>query len=263
MVIPTGESNAKKSLGQHWLNDPASLQAMCQAAEVGPSDIVLEIGPGYGSLTRLLIESATKVVAVEKDEVLAGMLRGQNLPKLEIIEDDILKFDFSTLPTGYKIVANIPYYLTAHLLRQLTETINPPSTAVLLVQKEVAERVCASQGQMNLLAVSVQLFYEPSRGKVIPSALFVPSPKVDSQILVLHGRTKPLFKNLDTKGFFRIVKAGFAGKRKKLRGSLAAGLNLSKERADDLLAKSGIDGNLRAQNLSLDEWHKIYSIYQP
>lgn len=256
------EIEAKKSLGQHWLNDTASLRAMCEAAGIGPSDIVLEIGPGHGSLTRLLVERAAKVVAVEKDEVLAGMLRGQNLPKLEVIEGDILKFDFTYLPMGYKIVANIPYYLTAHLLRQLSETVNPPSTAVLLVQKEVAERVCANPGQMNLLAVSAQLFYEPELDRVIPAALFEPPPKVDSQILILHSRVEPLFKDLDTKEFFRIVKAGFAGKRKKLRGSLAAGLGLSKDRADDLLAKAGINSNLRAQNLSLADWHKIYTSFQ-
>ncbi len=246
---------AKKSLGQHWLNDPISLQAICDAAQISPTDTVLEIGPGHGSLTKYLVERAGRVIAIEKDETLAPLLK---MPKLEVIAGDILKFDFGSLPHPYKIVANIPYYLTSYLLRLLGETANMPELAALLVQKEVAERVCAEPGQMSLLAVSVQLHYQPSLGQVVPARLFVPPPKVDSQVLLLHRRTEPLFRDLDKDKFFKVVKAGFSEKRKKLRSSLAGGLGLSKDAADTLLTKAGISGDLRAQNLSLADWHKLY-----
>ena len=145
--IPT----TNKSLGQHWLRDEASLAAMCDAAEIGLDDTVLEIGPGPGTLTAELVESAKEVIAVEFDEALA-----RDLPKrvpaenLAVVRQDILKFDLTALPPGYKIVANIPYYLTSNLLRVLCESKNPFSVAALLIQKEVAERVCARPGDMSL-----------------------------------------------------------------------------------------------------------------
>lgn len=219
---------------------------------------MLEIGPGQGSLTSHLVKAAKKVIAIEKDENLVSLLRAKNLPNLEILEGDILKFDFGALPKDYKIVANIPYYLTAHLLRLLGETSNPPALVVLLVQKEVAERVCAKPGQMSNLAVATQLSYIPSLGDVVPARLFEPPPKVDSQVLILKRRQEPIFPGLDHTKYMRIVKSGFASKRKKLRSSLAAGLQLSREQADGLLEGSGISGDLRPQNLSLQDWHKIY-----
>lgn len=248
----------KKSLGQHWLHDKASLEAMCRAAQITKNDIVLEIGPGLGTLTKKLVDQAKAVIAIEFDHELAKHLpqrvRDDNL---SIVEADVLKFDFTQLPPDYKLAANIPYYLTSHLLRQLGETTNKPSLAALLVQKEVAERVSAEPGQMSLLSVSVQLYFEVSRDIVVPAALFIPPPKVDSQILILKRRDQPLFE-IDNKAFFRIVKAGFSERRKKLRGSLSGGLQISKDQADELLEKAGIDGNLRAQNLSLDDWYKLY-----
>jgi 16S rRNA (adenine1518-N6/adenine1519-N6)-dimethyltransferase len=130
---------------------------------------------------------------------------------------------------------------------------------VLMVQREVAERLAATPGQMSLLSVSSQLYYEPKLGGVVPAELFEPPPKVDSRVITLHRRQPPLFGDLDTKIFFRIVKAGFAGRRKKLRGSLSAGLGIDKAQADILLEKAGINGDLRAQNLSLADWHKLYT----
>jgi 16S rRNA (adenine1518-N6/adenine1519-N6)-dimethyltransferase len=253
---------AKKSLGQHWLDDQASLEAMCDAAEVRAGDTVLEIGPGKGTLTTSLLNRGAAVVAVELDERLAQDLRIQFKNKPFILNMlSILEYDFSSLPAGYKIVANIPYYLTSHLLRLLSETPNPPSQMALLVQKEVAERVVASPGAMSLLAVSVQLYYEAKAGSVVKAELFSPSPKVDSQILILKSRVNPLFPDLTGSHpvkFFRVVKAGFSERRKKLRSSLAGGLHTSKEEAEELLKKSGIDPNLRAQALSLDDWHRLY-----
>jgi 16S rRNA (adenine1518-N6/adenine1519-N6)-dimethyltransferase len=181
---------------------------------------------------------------------------------LEIINADILKFDLTSLPADYKVVANIPYYLTSNLIRVLSESPNPPVTMALLVQKEVAERIVAAPGQMSLLSLSTQLYYIPKLGPMVAAELFEPPPKVDSQLIILKRRQKLLFEGLDTKAYFRLAKAGFAGRRKKLRSSLSAGLRISKAEADQLLAKAGISGDRRAQELSLQDWHKLYKAYE-
>jgi 16S rRNA (adenine1518-N6/adenine1519-N6)-dimethyltransferase len=254
---------ANKKLGQHWLKDEAVLSSIIELADLKPSDIVLEIGPGLGDLTRQLLKRAN-VIAVEFDDRLAAELPGKlAASNLRVIQADILKFDLTSLPPDYKVVANIPYYLTSNLIRVLSESPNPPQRMVLLVQKEVAQRLAAGPGQMSMLAVSAQLYYEPALGPVVEAEHFEPPPKVDSQVIILERREKPLFNSLDTKIYFRVVKAGFAGRRKKLRSSLAAGLRLSKADADALLAKSGINGDKRAQELSLDDWYSIYKAYKP
>ena len=250
---------AKKSLGQHWLTDVASLEAMCDAAEVITGDTVLEIGPGRGSLTASLLERGAKVVAVELDERLGQELTERFRDKPLILNMlSILDFDFSSLPADYKIIANIPYYLTSHLLRLLGEIPNQPSLAVLLVQKEVAQRVVAGPGAMSLLSVAVQFHYKVSLGEIVPAKLFNPPPKVDSQILILERRKKPVF-DVDMDKFFQVVKAGFSERRKKLRSSLSGGLHISKPEAEKLLQSAGIDPNSRAQELSLDDWYKLYN----
>lgn len=239
-----------------------TLEAIADTADITKHDTVLEIGPGLGSLTRVLSERAGRVIAVELDKKLARLLAlqppGNNI---EVIEADILKFDFGELPPDYKLVANIPYYLTSHLLRILSESSNPPKSATLLMQQEVAERVVAQPGEMSLLAVTTQYYWHVGLGPVVSAKLFTPPPKVDSQVLLLERRPEPLFPGTDTKRFFQIVRAGFSQRRKKLRGSLSGGLRISKEQADELLEKAGIDGNLRAQSLSLDDWYKIHLAY--
>ncbi|MBX4197685.1 16S rRNA (adenine(1518)-N(6)/adenine(1519)-N(6))-dimethyltransferase RsmA [Candidatus Saccharibacteria bacterium] len=253
----------KKSLGQHWLKDQLTLEAICASADLKETDTVLEVGPGQGDLTAQLVKRAGRVIAVELDEQLAASLpKLINVPNLEVISADILKFDLTQLPADYKLVANIPYYLTSHLIRSFSESPNPPQAMVLLVQKEVAERIAAQPGQMSLLSASAQLYYQPTLGQVVPAELFEPPPKVDSQVIILKRRPKSLFKGLDTKLYFQIVKAGFAGRRKKLRSSLAAGLSIDKKSADELLKSAGISGDLRAQNLSLPDWHKLYLAWQ-
>jgi len=253
---------AKKSLGQHWLKDEATLSAICDIAKISSSDTILEIGPGLGDLTRQLLKRASKVIAVELDSELAAFLRTINDNKLEIIQADILQFDLTQLPPGYKVVANIPYYLTSNLIRILSESTNRPDTAVILVQKEVAERLAATPGQMSLLSVSAQLYFSVELGPVVRAKMFEPPPKVDSQVLILKQPSKPMFDQLDYKLFFQIVKAGFSGRRKKLRSSLAAGLGTNKATADKLLEDASISGDLRAQNLSLEDWHKLYKTYK-
>jgi 16S rRNA (adenine1518-N6/adenine1519-N6)-dimethyltransferase len=254
---------AKKSLGQHWLRDEAALRHIVQAANPKVDDIVLEIGPGPGTLTRLLVTKAKQVIAVELDHNLALQLP-QRLPakNLKVVEGDILKFDFTKLSKNYKVVANIPYYLTAKLLRTITETTNPPKLVVLLVQKEVAERICAGPGRMSLLSLSIQLKYETSLGQILPAKLFIPPPKVDSQVVILKRRRQPRFKGLDERIFFQVAKAGFSQRRKKLRSSLSAGLQLSKGQVDELLDSADVNGDLRAESLTLEQWYKLYTHYQ-
>ena len=254
----------KKSLGQHWLNDEFSLEAMCESSAVQSDDTVLEIGPGPGALTKLLVEKASHVVAIEFDEHWARQLP-INVPaeNLEVQNHDILSFDFTSLPQKYKVIANIPYYLTSHLIRVLSETPNPPQSATILIQKEVAERVVAKPGGMSLLSITAQYYWQVELGEEVPAELFTPPPKVDSQILVMQYRSTPLFTDIDTKTFFRIVKAGFSQKRKTLLNSLSAGLHLDKESVKEFCEAVNIDPRRRAQTLSLDEWHDLYSQINP
>lgn len=252
----------KKSLGQHWLSDKPSLLAMCEGVALTPTDTVLEVGPGPGTLTAQLVAQAKQVIAVEFDRDLATQLPGRvTAPNLTVIEQDILRFDLTTLPVGYKVVANIPYYLTSNLLRILCESSNPFSKAALLMQKEVTERVCAKPGAMSLLSVSVQFYCEAHAGLLVPAELFTPPPKVDSQILLLTRRQTSLYPDVHTKEFFRIVRAGFAQRRKTLLNSLSAGLHLSREETQEALEKAGVAPTTRAQNLSLEEWFGLYQAF--
>lgn len=254
--------HTKKSLGQHWLDDELSLDAMLTAADVQPGDTVLEIGPGPGALTQRLVERAAHVVAVEFDEALARELPVRvPADNLRIIQQDILQFDLTQLPAGYKVAANIPYYLTSNLLRVMCESANPFAKASLLIQKEVAERVCAQPGQMSMLSISVQFYCEARLDRLVPAELFTPPPKVDSQILSLTFRKKPLYPDVNPKVFFRIVKAGFAQRRKTLLNSLSGGLHLSRQDTETLLASAHIAPTTRAQALSLDQWHTLYQSY--
>ncbi|MCA9327246.1 ribosomal RNA small subunit methyltransferase A [Candidatus Saccharibacteria bacterium] len=252
----------KKALGQHWLYDDATLDSICDSADVGEGDHVLEVGPGLGTLTTMLLDRGAYVTAVEFDETLAAKLaKSHQHERLTVVHQDILQFDFTTLPTGYKVVANIPYYLTSNLIRVLCESSNPFSYAALLIQKEVAERVVAEPGQMSLLSVSAQYYCDVSLGAFVPKELFTPPPKVDSQVLELHFRENPLFTDVDTKQFFRLVKAGFSQKRKTLHNSLSSGLHLAKPDALVLLEQADISPSARPQSLSLAQWHALYTMY--
>ncbi|MEK7059716.1 MAG: 16S rRNA (adenine(1518)-N(6)/adenine(1519)-N(6))-dimethyltransferase RsmA [Patescibacteria group bacterium] len=249
----------KKSLGQHWLYDQTSLEAMCAAAGVQATDTTVEIGPGLGTLTKLLTDKAEQVIAVEIDAKLAADLPGRvPADNLSIKQADIMSFDFTQLPKDYKVVANIPYYLTSHLIRTISETPNQPLAAVLLVQKEVAARVAAQPGDMSLLSVTAQFYWQVSLGLEVPARLFTPPPKVDSQILILQRRPKPHFTDVEPKEFFRLVKAGFSQRRKTLLNSLSAGLSHSRDETESICERASIDSKRRPQTLSLDEWHQLY-----
>jgi 16S rRNA (adenine1518-N6/adenine1519-N6)-dimethyltransferase len=253
----------KKSLGQHWLYDDVALDGIVAEADLGPNDTVVEVGPGLGTLTERLLETGANVIAVEFDESLLGGLRAKfdAHPNFALLHQDILQFDFSALPQ-YKIVANIPYYLTSQLLRIIGDNSSKPQVAVLLVQKEVAQRVCAQPPDMSILAVAVQLEFTANLGDMVPAKLFVPAPKVDSQVLILHKRSQDLFGPVNKKHFMRVVKAGFSAKRKTLRNTLSAGLALTKPQAELLLQQAGIDMGLRAEALSLQQWHQLYQLYK-
>ncbi len=250
-------ATTNKSLGQHWLTDPTILSNIAAAAELSKQDFVLEIGPGLGTLTDLLCQQAERVLAVEYDERLADNLADKQITNLQVVHGDFLQFDLSQLSAGYKVVANIPYYITAKIVQKLVTAANKPSVIVLLVQKEVAERLAAEPGAMSILAVSAQVYAEVSLGDEVPAAFFTPPPKVDSQVVILKTRPESLLADLDEKRFFRMVKAGFSARRKKLRSSIAGGLGIGKTAAETLLRRSGIDPNLRAQDLSLENWRNL------
>jgi 16S rRNA (adenine1518-N6/adenine1519-N6)-dimethyltransferase len=256
----------RKSLGQNFLVDEGALAKVAAAAELTAADIVLEIGPGLGSLTRHLAQAAARVVAVELDQNLLAPLRYvlADYPNVEIVHGDILNLQPSTfnLPAGYKVVANIPYYITSAVIRHLLEAHARPDRIVLTVQKEVAQRLCAAPGAMSLLAVSVQFYSEPRIVARISAGAFYPQPEVDSAVVRLDVRARPAVDVPDTETFFRIVRAGFGQKRKQLRNALSAGLGLSGKAAEALLAQAGIDPRRRAETLTLDEWGKLARVWQ-
>lgn len=250
-----------KSLGQHWLRDRAVLAHIADCAELSINDTVLEIGPGLGTLTSELLRRCQKVVAVEFDNELAKKLPAQFPGKnLEVINQDILSFDLSKMPKNYSVVANVPYYITSKIVQMLMTAENKPKIAVLLVQKEVAERLASSPGKMSILAVSAQIFADVSLGDVVPAELFTPPPKVDSQVVIIKTHQHKLLDNVNEKDFFRVVKAGFSAKRKKLRSSLAGGLDLSKNTVEELLSKANINPDVRAEALSIDDWIRLAKI---
>ena len=255
---------ANKSLGQHWLRDRDTLAHIADCAELVPDDTVLEIGPGQGTLTSELLRRAGKVVAIEFDDDLAAKLPAQFPGKnLEVISGDILKFDLSTLPNNYKVVANVPYYITSKIVQLLMTANNKPQIAVLLVQKEVAQRLAAKPGKMSILSVSAQVFADVTLDIVVPAKFFTPMPKVDSQVVILRTRKTSFFNNVDETNFFRVVKAGFSSKRKKLRTSLSGGLKLPKNEIEVILKKSGISPDVRAESLNLDDWMRLTSVVAP
>lgn len=249
-----------KALGQHWLTDRLILSEIADSAKIIADDTVLEIGPGLGTLTSELLKRAKRVVAVEFDSELARKLPGQ-FPgtMLEVRNEDILSFDLTSLPKDYVVVANVPYYITSKIVQKLMTATNKPRIAVLLVQKEVAERIAATPGDMSILSIAAQVYAQTSLGTYVPREYFTPPPEVDSQVIVLETRPVPLVNLADEKAFFRLVKAGFSERRKKLRSSLAAGLAMQKTDAETLLNAADIDPNRRAQDLSINDWLRLNS----
>lgn len=262
----------KQSLGQNFLVDSEALAKIVAAAEIEPDDFIIEIGPGVGTLTTELVKASNHVVAVEMDDKLAEILSSKQKAegsKLEVINEDILKLNVSELTkdhSSYKVVANIPYYITSKILKLFLTAENKPSSIVLLVQKEVAERICAKPGEMSVLAISVQTYGVPEIVGIVGKESFFPSPKVDSAILRIKIADDELsfFNQFDKfdftdksdfeKEFFQTVKIGYASKRKTLVNNLSAGFRIDKTKASDILKSSGLSDNARAQELSLEQW---------
>lgn len=252
----------KKHLGQHWLHDRFVLDHIADCADVSSNDTVLEVGPGLGTLTSILLRRAKRVISVEFDEDLARKLPGQFPGKdLQVIHQDILQFDTRMLPAGYKVVANVPYYITSKIIQKFMTDENRPSVVVLLIQKEVAERAAARPGEMSVLAVSAQLYADVSLGDVVPAEYFTPPPKVDSQVLILQAKAPQLPAGVDERQFFRVVKAGFSAKRKKLRSSLSGGLAIEKAAVETLLQQANIAPDARAEDLGMDEWRALAAAF--
>lgn len=250
-----------KRLGQVFLVEPIALQRVVEAAEILTGDSVLEIGAGLGSLTRYLAAAASKVVAVEVDERIMPALQEILTPftNISLVYGDILELDPAELmgQAGYLVVANIPYYITSLIMRHLLETRLRPQRVVLTVQREVAGRICAQPGEMNLLALSVQVYGKPLVAAYIPAGSFYPLPKVDSAVIRVDIYPTPVIPYTHLDLFFRLAKAGFSQKRKTLRNALAGGLAWKTEQVEQLLQAASIDPRRRAETLSLEEWQRL------
>ncbi len=257
----------KKSLGQNFLVDEHALIHIVQAAEITEADVVLEIGPGLGSLTRHLADAARHVIAVEIDRTLIPPLRSvlSARSNVSIVEGDILQLDPAELLSHYltdklsryQVVANIPYYITSPIIRHLLEAPIKPRSVVLTIQLEVAQRLIAQPNDMNLLAVGVQFYGVPRIVQRIPAGAFYPVPDVDSAVVRIDLPDQPRVNVKDVDMFFKVAKAGFGQKRKQLHNSLAAGLPLTHEQIMQALNDAGIDPKRRAETLTLEEWGKL------
>ena len=269
----------KKSLGQNFLRDKSVLEKIIQAAALKADDFVIEVGPGEGALTEELVKHANKVICIEKDDILAGNL-ARNFQfslgnfesisndlilnfknKTAIISGDILEINLPKLIEknnfqNYKVIANIPYYITSPIIQLFLETKYPPAVMILMVQKEVAERICAGPGQMSILAVAVQYYAHAELLFSVDRKSFWPAPEVDSAVIRITHNSKLITPD-ERKNFFKIVRAGFSAKRKTLANNLANSFQLEKSIMEELLKKANLAPNVRAQELSVENWKKI------
>jgi len=246
-------------LGQHFLVDEKILKKMVELANIKPSDTVVEIGPGFGTLTAELIKRAKKVIAVEKDKTLGRYLeeRFKSSFNFTLEHGDILKFKPPEKP--YRIIANIPYQITGKIIRKFVdEETHKPADMLIMVQKEVGDRVCAQPGKMNLLAIWTQLYGQPAVVLPVARQSFWPVPKVDSALLSIAGlQAAPLYPIRDFLKFWRILRVGFSSPRKQLHNNLAAGLHLTSAASGAAILSAGLSANVRAQELSIEDWLKV------
>lgn len=254
---------AKKSLGQNFLIDTAVVDKIIEAGEISEKDNVVEIGPGQGFLTRALVCRAGRVLAIEKDEELARFCQNSfKAPNLEILAGDVLEVDWKEILKEkdfpqFKLIANIPYYITGKILRLFLENSFQPSALVLMVQKEVAQRICAKPGKLGILSLSVQYFGEPELVEIVPREKFNPVPDVDSAILKIVVKNENRLSPEEEKKFFKLIKVGFSSPRKTLVNNLSAGLQKDKVEVEKILNKIGFDGKIRAQELGVEEWRRM------
>jgi 16S rRNA (adenine1518-N6/adenine1519-N6)-dimethyltransferase len=269
---------ARKGLAQHFLIDEEVLNLIVSAANLTPADIIMEIGPGLGVLTQELAKRAGHVIAIELDDKLAEVLkqRMSSFSNVTIINADVLEIDPAAIlkehrgefPQGegialrYKVVANLPYYITSAVLRHFLEASLKPESLVVMVQKEVAEAIAAEPGRMSLLSVSVQFYGEPRIVGQVAAACFYPAPEVDSALLRIDVYTQPAAPVADERGFFDLVRAGFSAARKQIANSLAQGLDRPRAEVLPLLERAGISPQRRAETLTLGEWGRLWGEYK-
>jgi 16S rRNA (adenine1518-N6/adenine1519-N6)-dimethyltransferase len=255
---------ARKGLGQNFLVDEKAFDKIIAAADLKPSDNVIEVGPGTGFLTERLVDKVKHVTAVELDKGMIEILedRFNGVKNLELVNEDILKFriqDSGFRIHSYKVVANIPYYITSPLIKHFLQSDNRPELMVVLVQKEVAEKIIGKTGK-SVITIETQLFGRPEIVDIVSAGSFCPAPKVDSAILKINVYKKPLVPEDQIEDFLRLVKFGFSQKRKKLSNTLSAGLHIKPAEMSGILEKSGINPDLRAENLEIRDWEMLAKV---
>jgi 16S rRNA (adenine1518-N6/adenine1519-N6)-dimethyltransferase len=258
----THHMRPNKAFGQNFLVDRNVLRRIIEAAEVTKDDTVLEVGAGTGVLTRELAKRARRVVAVELERDMLTLLRKTTRPfsNVELVERNLLYVNpvdlFDSEP--YKLVANLPYYITAPTFRHFLESENAPRLLVVMVQYEVAQRIVAAPGDLSLLGVSIQFYGRPEIIARVPAGAFYPAPKVDSAILRVEVRDDVPLTSAERDRFFRVVQAGFAEKRKQLHNSLTHHLHYKNEQVRSWLQEAGVNPSRRAETLSIEEWLRLW-----
>lgn len=258
--------NHKKSLGQNFLKSEKALTEIIESAQIEKNEWVLEIGPGLGILTERLLKNGARVLAVEKDKNLIEILNNKFQEEIKngqlfILEQDALLLNINNTSiknASYKIIANIPYYITGEILRLALSVWRQPKKIVFMLQKEVAKRICATDKKESLLSISVKIFGEPKLINIVKAGSFVPAPKVDSAMLEIKNISKKFFQEITEENFFKIVKAGFAHKRKMIGGNLK---EILKDKTEEILIKSKTDPKLRPENLTIENWIEITKNY--
>jgi len=263
------EIKPSRSKGQNFLINEKIYDEIVEAATINSEDTVLEVGPGLGFLTAKLAKVAKQVVAVELDDKLANFLQigldSQDVENVTIVNQDVLKFNPTDLPINYKVVANLPYNITSIFLRTFLNQKNRPQSLILMLQKEVAERLIAKPGNMSMLALSVQFFGDVEIVREVKAGNFWPEPKIDSAVirLIIKGDKRGEISYEEEKAFFRLAKFGFSAKRKMLKNNIASGLKISNSDAEKLLISVGLDKQIRAQDLSVTDWQKLFAASRP
>ena len=264
---------AKKGLGQNFLIDDDVLEKILEAADLKPNETVIEVGPGLGLMTGELAKRAGWVIAIELDNQLAAILN-ENLryDNIVVINQDVLGTDPAKLLQGratnfpaafdnYKVVANLPYYITQPVIRHFLEAPVKPEMMVIMVQKEVAEVICAPAGKRSMLSIAVQFYGNPSIIVNVPAASFFPAPDVDSAVVKIEVFKKPPVVVDDTDAFFKLVRAGFTAARKQILNSLLQGLGVPRPAIQQMLDKAQIDSQRRAETLTMEEWAALYRLF--
>ena len=260
----------KKSLGQHFLKDSAISARIVEAARIEPGETILEVGPGRGAITGMLADKAEQLVLIELDAALAAMLseRYKSQDNVRVIESDARDLDFEeggdvTEAVGrpYKVVANLPYYAAANIIRRFLESKNPPTEIVVMIQREVALEMAAPEGEMGMLSIATRFYADPEVLFDVPGSAFIPPPKVVSSVIRLVKRHDKPLKLDDEAGFFKFVRAGFKAPRKQLHNSLARGLIIAVEQASDIIARAELDFMRRPRTLSIAEWGRLYEAH--